>query len=157
MTVPSLLLLLPSLLLSLLLLFFIIINSSIVIIIIIIILLLLLLLFLSLSLLYHYYYYYYYYYHYYYYYYDDYYYYYYYYHYYFHDVPFSWLCRVYVIQLSSGCCPTFIGNLCTNFHNSGYVNNTCLGWHGFSVARYVSTKLHLSTYRNQQHFWWFQK
>ena len=30
----------------------------------------------------------------------------------------------------------FMGDLCTNSHNSGYVIKICLGWHGFSGARY---------------------
>ena len=43
--------------------------------------------------------------------------------------------------------------------NPAYVIKTCLTWHAFSGARYwgfVSPKLHVSTYRNQQHCWWFQ-
>ena len=43
--------------------------------------------------------------------------------------------------------------------NPAYVIKTCLIWHAFSGARYwgfVSPKLHVSTYRNQQHCWWFQ-
>ena len=39
-----------------------------------------------------------------------------------------------------------------------YVIKTCLTWHAISGARYwgfVSPKLHVSTYRNQQHSWWF--
>ena len=39
-----------------------------------------------------------------------------------------------------------------------YVIKTCLTWHAFFGARYwgfVSPKLHVSTYRNQQHCWWF--
>ena len=39
-----------------------------------------------------------------------------------------------------------------------YVIKTCLTWHAISRARYwrfVSPKLHVSTYRNQQHCWWF--
>ena len=42
--------------------------------------------------------------------------------------------------------------------NPAYVIKTCLTWHAFSGARYwgfVSPKLHVSTYRNQQHCWWF--
>ena len=42
--------------------------------------------------------------------------------------------------------------------NPAYVIKTCLGWHAISKARYwgfVSPKLHVSTYRNQQHCWWF--
>ena len=41
-----------------------------------------------------------------------------------------------------------------------YVIKTCLTWHAFLGARYwgfVSPKLHVSTYRNQQHCWWFQE
>ena len=89
--------------------------------------------------------------------------YYYHHHYYFHDVPFLWMRRVYVIQLTCGCCPTFMGDLCTNSHDSACVIKTCLGWHAFSGARYwgfVSPKLHVSIYtwyRNQQHWWWFHK
>ena len=44
--------------------------------------------------------------------------------------------------------------------NPAYVIKTCLVWHAFSGARYwgfVSPKLHVSTYRNQQHCWWFRK
>ena len=40
----------------------------------------------------------------------------------------------------------------------GYVIKTCVTWHAFSGTRYwgfVSPKLHVSTYRNQQHCWWF--
>ena len=39
-----------------------------------------------------------------------------------------------------------------------YVIKTCVTWHAISGARYwgfVSPKLHVSTYRNQQHCWWF--
>ena len=39
-----------------------------------------------------------------------------------------------------------------------YVIKTCLTWHAISRARYwrfVSSKLHVSTFRNQQHCWWF--
>ena len=42
--------------------------------------------------------------------------------------------------------------------NPAYVIKTCLTWHAISGARYwgfVSPKLHVSTYRNQQHCWWF--
>ena len=42
--------------------------------------------------------------------------------------------------------------------NPAYVIKTCLTWHAFSGTRYwglVSPKLHVSTYRNQQHCWWF--
>ena len=78
----------------------------------------------------------------------------------FHDVPFLWMRRNYVIQLSCRCCQTFIGDLCTNtnFHNAAYVIKTCLSSHGFSGAGYwgyVSPKLHFSMYRNQQNCWWF--
>ena len=45
-----------------------------------------------------------------------------------------WMHRVYVIQLSCGCCPTFIGYLCTNSLDSAYVIKTCLGWHGFHIT-----------------------
>ena len=41
-----------------------------------------------------------------------------------------------------------------------YVIKTCLTWHAISGTRYwgfVSPKLHVSTYRNQQHCWWFHK
>ena len=44
--------------------------------------------------------------------------------------------------------------------NPAYVIKTCLGWHAISKARYwgfVSPKLHVSTYRNQQHCWWFHE
>ena len=44
--------------------------------------------------------------------------------------------------------------------NPAYVIKTCLTWHAFAGARYwgfVSPKLHVSTYRNQQHCWWFHK
>ena len=40
-----------------------------------------------------------------------------------------------------------------------YVIKTCVTWHAISGTRYwgfVSPKLHVSTYRNQQHCWWFQ-
>ena len=39
-----------------------------------------------------------------------------------------------------------------------YVIKTCVTWHAISGTRYwgfVSPKLHVSTYRNQQHCWWF--
>ena len=39
-----------------------------------------------------------------------------------------------------------------------YVIKTCVTWHAISGTRYwgfVSPKLHISTYRNQQHCWWF--
>ena len=39
-----------------------------------------------------------------------------------------------------------------------YVIKTCVTWHAIFEARYwgfVSPKLHVSTYRNQQHCWWF--
>ena len=42
--------------------------------------------------------------------------------------------------------------------NPACVIKTCLTWHAFSGARYwgfISPKLHVSTYRNQQHCWWF--
>ena len=41
-----------------------------------------------------------------------------------------------------------------------YVIKTCVTWHAISGTRYwgfVSPKLHVSTYRNQQHCWWFHK
>ena len=44
--------------------------------------------------------------------------------------------------------------------NPAYVIKTCLTRHAFSGAWYwgfVSPKLHVSTYRNQQHCWWFHK
>ena len=42
--------------------------------------------------------------------------------------------------------------------NPAYVIKTCVTWHAIFGARYwgfVSPKLHVSTYRNQQHCWWF--
>ena len=42
--------------------------------------------------------------------------------------------------------------------NPAYVIKTCLTWHAFFGAWYwgfVSPKLHVSIYRNQQHCWWF--
>ena len=39
-----------------------------------------------------------------------------------------------------------------------YVIKICVTWHAISGTRYwvfVSPKLHVSTYRNQQHCWWF--
>ena len=44
--------------------------------------------------------------------------------------------------------------------NPAYVIKTCVTWHAIFGARYwgfVSPKLHVSTYRNQQHCWWFHK
>ena len=44
--------------------------------------------------------------------------------------------------------------------NPAYVIKTCVTWHAISGTRYwgfVSPKLHVSTYRNQQHCWWFHK
>ena len=51
-------------------------------------------------------------------------------------------------------------HLCSRYtsENPAYVIKTCFTWHAFSGARYwgfVSPKLHVSTYRNQQHCWWF--
>ena len=43
--------------------------------------------------------------------------------------------------------------------NPAYVIKTCVTWHAIFWARcwgFVSPKLHVSTYRNQQHCWWFQ-
>ena len=48
-----------------------------------------------------------------------------------------WMYQVYVIQFSRECCLTFIGDLCTNSHDSAFVIKTCLSQHGFSVAKHV--------------------
>ena len=53
-------------------------------------------------------------------------------------------------------------HLCSRHTNAipAYVIKTCVTWHAISGTRYwgfVSPKLHVSTYRNQQHCWWFHK
>ena len=53
-------------------------------------------------------------------------------------------------------------HLCSRHTSSipAYVIKTCVTWHAISGTRYwgfVSPKLHVSTYRNQQHCWWFHK